>query len=222
MASWQERSEPGVLQCQPGPFDEAVVYIESSLGYTWTLETDANGFYQIWLDEANSLTIYATADEHTAGYATGVEIDPYGAVTTQNFDLLWLAPCINVTPASLSVEMLMGDDHHHLDDPGQHASRSGGLRDLGTSDRGARGEHSGSSHCEGPDSQAKQKPRINYRQIKRSPACWAAGLIPLDMSSVTRMKPMGLTMNGSRSPLRLAEAESHSECMGWTTATSGL
>jgi PKD repeat protein len=94
----------GLAQCDaPGaPLNKAKVFIESGTGMTSTLETNASGYYQLWLDQSNSpLTLTVSY----AGYLTqtlmGVTVTGQ-QTTTQDVDLRLLAPCASVTPSDLS------------------------------------------------------------------------------------------------------------------------
>jgi hypothetical protein len=89
--------------------NNAEVFIETGLGLTWTLGTDANGYFQIWMDEANTpLTITVSAEEHLGQIRTGVVITGQ-VTTTENFDLRWLEPCVSAAPDSISVELFIDD-----------------------------------------------------------------------------------------------------------------
>jgi len=99
----------GYCDADPAPLEDAEVFIEGSGGMTWTLQTDANGYYQWWLDEAYSpLTVSVSYPDHESGQATGVVIVGQDT-TTQNFDLRWLVPCVSADPLELSATLDMGD-----------------------------------------------------------------------------------------------------------------
>lgn len=101
----------GYCDVNPAPLEGAVVTIEGSTGMTWTLQTDANGFYELWLEQAHSpLVVTASADpDYQAQQASGVVIVGQ-MVTVQDFDLRLDAPCLGVNPDSLSVTLAMGDN----------------------------------------------------------------------------------------------------------------
>ena len=85
-----------------------MVYIEGSTGMTWTVTTDADGLYDIWLDEVHSpLTVTLS---YEAGYeaqtVTGVVVVS-GTVTTLDADLRWYQPCVS-TDAGVDVTLQMG------------------------------------------------------------------------------------------------------------------
>ncbi len=98
----------GYCDANPAPLEGAEVFVEGATGVTWTLTTDANGYYSTWVDETYSpLTVTVTALEHETGTADGVLIT--GTVTTTvNFDLRYLAPCVDVTPQSMEVTLDLG------------------------------------------------------------------------------------------------------------------
>lgn len=99
----------GYCDADPAPLNEAVVSIESGTGMTWRVDTDETGHYQVWMDAANSpLTVTVTANEHAPGLAAGVVIEPNGAVTSQEFDLRWLVPCVSAVPAALDADVPLG------------------------------------------------------------------------------------------------------------------
>jgi uncharacterized membrane protein len=75
---------------------------------TYTLTTDADGAYVLWLDVSQApLSIYVTADEHTQAMQTGVPLT-LGEATTVDFALRWLKPCVAVSPAGLEVFLPTG------------------------------------------------------------------------------------------------------------------
>jgi hypothetical protein len=93
----------------PAALEGAEVYIESSLGMTWTLTTDAGGYYQLWLDESHSpLTATASFEGHLDLTIDGVVIEG-GLSTEVDFDLILDAPCIEVDPSSIEATLTMGE-----------------------------------------------------------------------------------------------------------------
>jgi hypothetical protein len=91
------------------PLEGAVVLVTGSGGMTWTLETDDAGYYQLWLDEANTpVTIDVTYPGNEAGHRTGVVIVGQ-TTTTEDFDLRWLQPCLSVAPLSMEVVQGLGE-----------------------------------------------------------------------------------------------------------------
>ena len=101
-------SSLGYCDAEHNPLEEAVVVVESSLGVTYTLATDVNGYYSWWLDsDGNDYTVSVTYPGHEDGLATGVVIVG-GGTTTVNFDLRWLKPCMSVDPTSLSATLDFG------------------------------------------------------------------------------------------------------------------
>lgn len=98
----------GYCDANPGALEAVEVIVEASTGITWTLETDANGYYQVWMDEANSpVMINVTADGHTPGYASGIIIVG-GQTTTMDFSLRWLKPCVSASPDTLEATVTLG------------------------------------------------------------------------------------------------------------------
>jgi len=86
----------GLAACDvnPTPMPNAVVYVESGSGMTWTLKTDANGVYKVWMPAASSpLTVTASNE---AGYeaktASGISVAA-GVTTTYGFNLRAYLPC---------------------------------------------------------------------------------------------------------------------------------
>jgi len=68
--------------------------IEVQMPVFWDLETDANGYYQVWMDEYYSpVTVTVTYPGHEDGLATNVVVSGQ-VTTTQDFDLRWLKPCV--------------------------------------------------------------------------------------------------------------------------------
>jgi PKD repeat protein len=98
----------GPCDVTPAPLKEALVVIE---GASMTIEvlTDADGYFQLWLPESESpLTITVTKDAHEVGFEDGVIIIG-GEVTTVDFDLRWLGPCLSIEPDSLDVTLAYGE-----------------------------------------------------------------------------------------------------------------
>jgi len=94
----------GLAQCDaPGaPLNKAKVFIQSSTGMTSTLETNASGYYQLWLDQSNSpLSLTVSYAGYLTQTITGVTVIGQ-QTTTQNVNLRLLAPCASVTPGELS------------------------------------------------------------------------------------------------------------------------
>ncbi len=98
----------GYCNGSPSSLSQADVFIQSSLGTTWTLKTDANGYYQMWMDQANSpITITVTDDYYAAQTVTGVAILAQ-QTTKEDFGLKLLEPCVSVAPPSLSATVDIG------------------------------------------------------------------------------------------------------------------
>ena len=98
----------GYCDADPAPVEEADVLIEASDGTTWTLVTDDMGVYAVWLDEGHSpVTITVSVPDHEKGEAFGVSVTG-GMTTTQDFDLRWLEPCVNVAPDAIIEAVALG------------------------------------------------------------------------------------------------------------------
>ena len=98
----------GYCEQNPLPLVGAQVIIESSGGMSWTLQTDAGGYYQRWLDQAGSpFTLTVSYPGYAAAAASGVIVSGQG-ITTQDFDLRWLQPCVSVLPAGLKAVVTQG------------------------------------------------------------------------------------------------------------------
>jgi hypothetical protein len=98
----------GYCDTDPGALENADVLITSSGGMTWTLATDANGYYSRFLDQAaGPFSIDVTAAEHTPDFASGIVVTG-GMTTTVDFDLRWLQPCVSAAPDSLEITLLQG------------------------------------------------------------------------------------------------------------------
>ncbi len=97
----------GYCDTDPMPLEGAEVLIESRTGYTEVLTTDENGYFGLWLDEANSpVKLTITAPDHEIGSASTVVVSA-GNTTTQDFNLRWLQPCVRTAPTSFDVTMGM-------------------------------------------------------------------------------------------------------------------
>ncbi len=91
--------------------DGAELWIEGYSGAVWQAEADANGDYQIWLDEGDNP--YTITVEHV-GYATQSmgNVDVTNAATTQfDLDLRVDKPCFSVSPGSYDVVVAQGRTH---------------------------------------------------------------------------------------------------------------
>jgi hypothetical protein len=98
----------GYCDLNPAPIAGAEVTIEGSSGEIWTLTTNGQGHYAIYVHEDESpLTVSVDAAEHEPGIAYDVVV--VGSETTVvDFDLRWLVPCLNVEPAAFAVEVPIG------------------------------------------------------------------------------------------------------------------
>ncbi len=89
------------------PLKDAVVEITGATGNSWTLLTDANGHWAVWLDSAeNPLTIEVSATGYF-GQSTTANILPGGNVVV-DFGLRWDKPCLTADPLTMSATLDMG------------------------------------------------------------------------------------------------------------------
>jgi len=97
----------GYCDSDPAPLKDAKVVIVGASD-TYTVTTDADGYYQWWFDASQSpVSVHVMADGHTDGNSTGVVVTA-GQTTTQNFDLRWLEPCVTSAPPSIEVTVVAG------------------------------------------------------------------------------------------------------------------
>ncbi|MFZ6027978.1 MAG: S8 family serine peptidase [Chloroflexota bacterium] len=100
----------GLGQCgaSPASLEGAEVVIKGS-GETYTVTTDSQGRYLLWLPAAEGpLTIRVSAGSYQEASVNAVAIAA-GHITTQDFDLRLLAPCISVEPHQFTVTLSPGD-----------------------------------------------------------------------------------------------------------------
>lgn len=107
-------STPGYCDSDPAFIEGAPVHIESHTGEIWDLATDAGGMYSIWMPAANSpLTVTVDMPDYEFGQATGVML--YGQqITTRDFDLRWMQPCVTASPGSMTVNLNLGQSTSRL------------------------------------------------------------------------------------------------------------
>ena len=99
----------GYCDAEMIPLEGAVVLVTGSGGLTWTVETNASGYYQLWLDQNNTpVTIDVTYPGNELGHRTGVVIVGQ-QTTTEDFQLRWLQPCVSVAPLSMEVMQGLGE-----------------------------------------------------------------------------------------------------------------
>jgi hypothetical protein len=99
----------GYCDADQAPVYDAAIQVESGTGKTWTLKTDAAGYYQVWMDAANSpVTVTVSAYDYLPDTVAGVVVQAGGEVSTQNFDLRWDKPCVNIAPEALDVNVPLG------------------------------------------------------------------------------------------------------------------
>ncbi len=85
----------------------AEVTVESAT-QVWSLTTDANGVYDMWLNEAHSpVTITASANGYATKIATGVQVIS-STTTVQDFSLSPVASCMSVAPDSIHEVVTLG------------------------------------------------------------------------------------------------------------------
>ncbi len=98
----------GYCDDSPSPAAGATVEVTGQNG-AYTLTTDANGIYQIWLETAEApLTIEASAAGHLPETANGVALT--GQETTeQDFGLRLDAACASASPESFSSSLIQGE-----------------------------------------------------------------------------------------------------------------
>ena len=95
----------GYCDLDPAPLEGAVVVIESSTGVSYTLETDAAGYYSRWLNVSDGPYIVSvTAPNHMYDMVSGVVITSLGT-TTVGFELRLLEPCVSAAPPGLAVDV---------------------------------------------------------------------------------------------------------------------
>jgi uncharacterized membrane protein len=98
----------GYCDTDPFPLVGADVLIESATN-TWNRTTDENGFYNLFVNAAQSpLTVTVSAPAHEVGLETDVIITAQ-MTTTVDFDLRWLVPCISTSDDSLSATVDSGE-----------------------------------------------------------------------------------------------------------------
>jgi hypothetical protein len=97
----------GYCDNDPAALENAEVVIVGN-HKTYTVTTSASGDYSLWLDAGEApLNVYVTAAEHTDGNALNVPLTA-GQITTQDFSLRWLEPCVSVDPTEFSVTVVQG------------------------------------------------------------------------------------------------------------------
>jgi hypothetical protein len=89
---------------------EILIEALSGDGATYTVTTDANGEYSLWLPVAgNDYIVSVTAPDYEFGIVSDVVIISQGQ-TQVDFDLRLLEPCVNAAPSSLVVDVPIGFD----------------------------------------------------------------------------------------------------------------
>ncbi|MCK4832825.1 MAG: carboxypeptidase regulatory-like domain-containing protein, partial [Anaerolineales bacterium] len=98
----------GYCDADPAALEQAEVVV-SSTGVSWTVTTDADGIYQLWLDQVHSpLSIAVTFAGHQPATAAGVTVTG-GTTTTADLSLRWSQSCLAVEPSGLSATLDYGE-----------------------------------------------------------------------------------------------------------------
>ncbi len=100
----------GHCDINPAPFAGHELLISGSSGFTTTVTTDENGYYQWWIEASESpLTVtVAPISDYSDGLVSGINVAD-GMTTTVDFDLRWLQPCISTTPDVYSATLNFGE-----------------------------------------------------------------------------------------------------------------
>ena len=98
----------GYCDLAPMALENAEVIITDSGGMTYTLMTDANGYYSRWYDESlSTFDIEVTYPEYQDGSASGVVVSG-GLTRDVDFDLRLLEACVSIDPTNLDVTLVEG------------------------------------------------------------------------------------------------------------------
>jgi len=100
----------GYCDADPAPLSHRDILIEGSSGFTATTETDANGYYQWWINPSESpltITVIPTSD-YEASTQTNVVVNT-GQTTSVDFTLRWLKPCVSIDPSAYEKVVFLGD-----------------------------------------------------------------------------------------------------------------
>ena len=99
----------GYCDADPAALEQAEVLVESSTGVSWTVTTDVDGIYQLWLDQGHSpVSIAATFPGHQPTTVNGVTVNR-GVTTTADLNLRWSEPCLAVEPSGLNATLDYGE-----------------------------------------------------------------------------------------------------------------
>ncbi len=86
----------------------ASILIESGAGMAWEVKTDTAGHYHVWGDATvGPLTVTVSAQDHLQVVFAGVILTG-GQTTAHDFDLRSLQSCVSLTPATLDVNVPLG------------------------------------------------------------------------------------------------------------------
>ncbi|MGC9468910.1 MAG: carboxypeptidase regulatory-like domain-containing protein [Anaerolineae bacterium] len=92
----------------PTPLEEASVIVEASTGVEWSLLTDENGMYEVWLDAMhNPLTLTVSYADHATAVITDVMVTA-GVAETVDVGLRSLEPCVSVSPEGVHATLEYG------------------------------------------------------------------------------------------------------------------
>jgi hypothetical protein len=90
----------GYCDQQPAPLTNLSLLVTGSSGITRTVQTDAAGAYQLWLNQAESpLSLSVEAADHLPVIIDGITLTA-GITHTQNVDLRWARPCLTLSQST--------------------------------------------------------------------------------------------------------------------------
>ncbi len=108
-----EGTVTGLGYCDADPllYKDVEIFITDTNGISYTLLTDAAGYFNWWFDESLSpfdIVVTPPDADYTTDSANGVVVTT-GNVTTQDFDLRWLQPCTSNDPEYFEKVSYLGD-----------------------------------------------------------------------------------------------------------------
>jgi len=95
----------GYCDANPAPLEGAAVLVTGISGMDWTLTTDINGTYSLWVEQG-SHTVTVSAADHVTGAAL-VTVTAQ-ATTVQDVGLRSVEPCISIAPLSMAATLIPG------------------------------------------------------------------------------------------------------------------